>query len=106
MLLDRLDMTMIGIFDRLGAPLWSARARAELATIGGRPPRRGALTPTEQRVAALAASGRTDREIAQELFMSVKTVGANPSRIYHKLGVRSRTELATTLRPGEEKPAS
>jgi DNA-binding NarL/FixJ family response regulator len=77
--------------------LWARRARAELARIGGRPPRQGALTPTERLVAELAASGRTDREIAQELFMSVKTVGANLSRVYHKLGVRSRTELAATL---------
>jgi DNA-binding CsgD family transcriptional regulator len=96
----------IGIFDPLGAPLWSKRARAELARIGGRPPRQGALTPTERLVADLAAAGRTDREIAQELFMSVKTVGANLSRVYHKLGVRSRTELAATLHRSDQTTAT
>jgi DNA-binding CsgD family transcriptional regulator len=51
------------------------------------------LTPTEQQVAQLAATGRTNREIAQELFITVKTVEANLSRVYRKLGVHSRAEL-------------
>ncbi len=57
------------------------------------------LTPTEQRIAELAASGSTNREIAAACFLSVKTVEASLSRAYRKLGVRSRTELAKTL-PG------
>lgn len=82
------------IFRRLGARLWLERATAELSRIGGRSPGGGGLTPTEERVADLVAQGRTNREVADALFLSVKTVNANLSRIYHKLGVRSRTELA------------
>ena len=56
------------------------------------------LTPTEERVAALVAEGRTNREAADALFMSVNTIEWNLSRIYRKLGVRSRTDLAAKLR--------
>jgi DNA-binding CsgD family transcriptional regulator len=52
------------------------------------------LTPTEARIADLAAAGRSNKEISQMAFVSVKTVEANLTRIYRKLGVRSRTELA------------
>jgi DNA-binding NarL/FixJ family response regulator len=55
------------------------------------------LTPTEQRVAELAGSGRTNREVAQELFMSPKTVGVNLTRVYRKLGIRSRAELGAKM---------
>jgi DNA-binding CsgD family transcriptional regulator len=82
------------IFERLGAPLWAERARAELRRIGLRPPASLDLTPTEERVADLVGSGHTNREVAHALFMSVHTVEANLGRIYRKLGVRSRTELA------------
>jgi DNA-binding CsgD family transcriptional regulator len=86
------------IFEELGAPLWIARAQAELRRIPIR--RRGVsdeLTPTEQRVAELAGSGRTNREVAQELFMSPKTVGVNLTRVYRKLGIRSRAELGAKM---------
>jgi DNA-binding CsgD family transcriptional regulator len=53
------------------------------------------LTPTEGRVAALVAAGGTNREVADALFISVHTVEANLKRIYRKLGIRSRTELAS-----------
>jgi DNA-binding CsgD family transcriptional regulator len=84
----------LAIFERLGAPLWANKARAELARIGGRRAAGGWLTEAEARVAKLAAAGRTNREIADALFMSVRTVEGHLSRAYAKLGVRSRTELA------------
>jgi DNA-binding CsgD family transcriptional regulator len=55
------------------------------------------LTPTEERVAELAAAGRTNREVAQALFISPKTVEANLSRVYRKLGIRSRAELGAKM---------
>jgi DNA-binding CsgD family transcriptional regulator len=87
----------IAVFDRLGARLWSEKARAELARISGRAPAPGGLTPTEEQVAALVAAGRTYKEVANALFISPKTVQWNLSKIYRKLGVRSRAELAAKL---------
>ena len=88
----------LATFDELGARLWAERARAELARIGGRRPPTGDLTPTERRIAELVAEGRTDKEIAAALFVTSKTVGTQLSRIYRKVGVRSRTELAAWLK--------
>jgi DNA-binding CsgD family transcriptional regulator len=85
-------------FQKLGAPLWAEKARAELARIGGRAPAPLALTPSEGRVAELVAAGSTNREVADALFLSVHTVEANLKRIYRKLGIRSRTELASRFR--------
>jgi DNA-binding CsgD family transcriptional regulator len=85
------------VFDDLGARLWSERARAELRRVGGRAAAPGTLTATEERVAELVAAGRTYREAADALFMSPKTVQWNLSKIYRKLGVRSRAELAAKL---------
>jgi DNA-binding CsgD family transcriptional regulator len=82
------------IFHRLGASLWIDRVRAELARIGGRAPSSVELTPTEEQVARLVAEGRTNREVAEAMFLTVRTVEWNVSRIYRKLGVRSRTELS------------
>jgi DNA-binding CsgD family transcriptional regulator len=84
-------------FEEMGATLWAQRARAELdrTTVG--PRRDSALTPTEKRVAELAASGMTNRDVAAALFISPKTVEANLSRIYHKLGIHSRAELGQRL---------
>jgi DNA-binding CsgD family transcriptional regulator len=84
-------------FARLGARRWSERAAAELSRIGGRAPMRWELTPTERRVAQLVAEGLTNREVAGALVSSVRAVEANLTRIYAKLGVRSRTELAHML---------
>jgi len=64
--------------------------------VGGRAPAAG-LTPTEERIAQLIASGRTYREAADALFISPKTVQWNLSKIYRKLGIRSRAELAGRL---------
>jgi DNA-binding CsgD family transcriptional regulator len=85
----------IEILDAIEVPLWAGRARAELNRIGGRAQADG-LTPTEHRVADLVAEGRSNKQVAGELFVSVRTVEANLTRIYAKLGIRSRTELAAT----------
>jgi DNA-binding CsgD family transcriptional regulator len=85
----------LSIFERLGAPLWAEQTRAELARIGGRTPTGDELTEAESRIAALVAEGRTNREVAAELFLTVHTVETALTRVYRKLGVRSRTELAS-----------
>ena len=84
-------------FDELGATTWVENARNELARIGGRRREEG-LTATERRVAELVATGRTNREVAAALFVTERTVASHLSRVYAKLGVRSRTELARELR--------
>jgi DNA-binding CsgD family transcriptional regulator len=83
-------------FDALGAELWSQRARSELGRIGGRS-REDGLTPAERRVAVLVAAGRTNREVAAELFLGERTVASHLTHIYAKLGVRSRTELVSKV---------
>jgi DNA-binding CsgD family transcriptional regulator len=87
----------VAIFEGLGARLWAQRARAELGRISGRRRASEELTETERRVVALAAAGRSNKQIAAELFMSVHTVGAHLSRLYRKLGVSSRSGLAGRL---------
>ncbi len=89
------------IFSGLGAELWATRTRAELSRIGGRAQSSVSLTPTEQRAARLVADGATNQEVADALFLSVKTVEWNLSRVYRKLGVRSRTELARWVGRGQ-----
>jgi DNA-binding CsgD family transcriptional regulator len=93
------------IFEDLHAPLWADKARAELRRVGVRVAP-GALTESETRVAELAAAGLTNREIAATAFLSPKTVEANLSRAYRKLGIQSRRELAAALtapdKPGSE----
>ena len=84
-------------FEALGAEPWAARARAELARIGGRRSSAGALTPAERRVADLVAEGRSNKEIAAVLFVTPKTVETQLSRMYRKLGVHSRTALTRHL---------
>ena len=85
------------IFSGLGARLWAEKTVAELRRISGR--RRGSvsLTETEERVARLAAKGRSNKQIAAELLMSVHTVGAHLSQVYRKLGISSRSELHSHL---------
>jgi DNA-binding CsgD family transcriptional regulator len=86
------------VFEELGTPLWANRARAELAGADARPrartPTRGGLTPAARRVAELSASGTTNRDVAAKLFISLNTVEATLARVYRKLGIRSRAELA------------
>ena len=74
-------------------------AREELGRARGRRGSADRLTPTELQVAELAVAGLRNTEIAARLFLSGKTVEANLSRIYRKLGVRSRTELAAKMPP-------
>jgi DNA-binding CsgD family transcriptional regulator len=85
------------LFDSLPAPMWAARAQAETERIGGRAPTPAGLTPTERKIAEQVALGLSNREVAEAVFVSVPTVEANLSRIYAKLGVRSRTGLARVL---------
>jgi DNA-binding CsgD family transcriptional regulator len=94
----RLALTdALEIFDSLGAPQWAEKAAAELARIPGRGVASGELSPTEQRVAELAAVGLTNKEIAAKLYVTVRTIEWNLSKVYAKLGVRSRTELSGRL---------
>lgn len=92
----------IAVFEGLGAALWAARARSELARVGGRAARPGELTPTEVRVAELVAEGLSNKDVAATLFVTSKTVEGTLSRIYSKLGVHSRTELAHRLRKPDQ----
>jgi DNA-binding CsgD family transcriptional regulator len=84
-------------FQELGTPLWAKRVEAELARAEVAPTRDLALTPSEQRVAELAASGMTNKDVAAALFISPKTVEANLGRIYRKLGIRTRAELGRVI---------
>ena len=87
----------VAVLDEVGATAWRDEAAAELRRISGRRGHGDELTASERRVAELAAEGRQNKEIATELFVSVATVEAHLTRIYRKLGVRSRTELAQAL---------
>jgi DNA-binding CsgD family transcriptional regulator len=89
-------------FVEVGANGWADQARSELLAIGA-PPRAatprvlGALSPQEEQVAAIAATGASTREIAAALFLSPKTIETHLTRIYKKVGVRSKAELAHRL---------
>ncbi|MFY9578835.1 MAG: AAA family ATPase [Gaiellaceae bacterium] len=84
----------LSIFEALPAPVWTENARAELARIGGRAPAVDELTPSEQRIAELVAEGKTNKEVAEILVVTDRTVESALTQIYRKLDVRSRTELA------------
>jgi len=87
----------LAVFERIGSALWAERARAELKRISGRAASPGALTPAEERVAALVAEGKTNREVAAALYLSDRTVEGHLSRIFGKLGIRHRGELGAAL---------
>jgi DNA-binding CsgD family transcriptional regulator len=97
----------LALFDGLGARPWAARTRAELAAAGVKDQRvaLGAsslgkleeLSPQELQVARIAGRGQNNLEVAAALFVSRKTVEAHLTRVYRKLGIRSRTELARIL---------
>jgi DNA-binding CsgD family transcriptional regulator len=85
------------IFTELGASSWAERAAGELRRLGLQRGTIGELTPTEERIARLVASGMTNKEVAAATFVTVKTVEANLGRIYRKLGVQSRRSLASVI---------
>jgi DNA-binding NarL/FixJ family response regulator len=87
----------IETFSRVGAALWAERGRAELARVSGRAPDAARLTETEQRVADLIAAGKTNKEAAADLFVTVRAIESTLTKIYAKFGVRSRTQLISAL---------
>lgn len=90
-------------FDHLGAVPWADRARTELRAAGGGVKRSDSLTTQERKIAELAAVGMSNKEIASELFLSPRTVGAHLYRIFPKLKVKSRAGLGQALRDGPER---
>jgi DNA-binding CsgD family transcriptional regulator len=85
------------VLNGLGARVWADRTRREIERIGGRTAPRTALSATEAEIAALVGAGRSNHEVAATLHLSPKTVEWNLSKIYRKLGVHSRTEMAAKL---------
>jgi DNA-binding NarL/FixJ family response regulator len=83
----------VGLAEQARAELYSTGSRPRTATLRGV----GALTASERRVAALAAGGQTNRDIAQELFVTPKTVELHLSNAYRKLEIRSRRDLAAAM---------
>lgn len=92
----------LAVFETLGAPLWADRATAELARVGLRPRASHDLTETERRVAELAATGLSSRQIAERAFLAPKTVGNVLGRVYEKLGIHSRAELGARMGEGRK----
>ena len=89
-------------FERLGARPWAQRAASELRAAGQARPRaseqgRDALTPQERQIALLAASGLTNKQIGERLFLSHRTVGFHLHRLFPKLGINSRAALRDAL---------
>lgn len=96
-------MAALTIFEEQACRPWADRARTALRAAGGsvgprRPEPTDELTPQEEQVAHAVASGMTNREAADALFVSTKTIETHLTRIYRKLRVRSRTELTNALR--------
>jgi DNA-binding CsgD family transcriptional regulator len=97
-------------FDALGVRPWADKARAEMRASGERdaepaPASRVPLTPQELQIAQLAASGLSNRQIADRLFLSHRTVGAHMYRLFPKLGIVSRSDLGRALASVEPAPA-
>jgi DNA-binding CsgD family transcriptional regulator len=103
----------LAIFERLGARPWIDRATAELRATGQTKPRAGEdvldrLTPQEFEIATLAASGLTNKQIAERMFLSHRTVGGHLHRAFPKLGIATRAALRDALDnlPPEHLPRS
>jgi len=91
----------LGIFENVRSELWAERTRAELQRVATRQAP-ATLTPTERQIAQLAADGLTNKGIAARMFVSAKTVEANLSRVYRKLGISARTQLGRALAEAQE----
>ncbi len=87
----------LAIFEEIGSALWAQRTREELSSIELPSNGPDGLTATEELVARLAASGRTNREVAASMHVSPKTVELHLGRAYRKLGIRSRAELGAHM---------
>jgi DNA-binding CsgD family transcriptional regulator len=92
----------VEVFEGLGARIWTERAKSELGRVATRREPGAPLTATERAVVDLVAAGRTNKEIADALFMSVHTVEAHLTRLFRTLGVQSRTELARLVIEGTD----
>jgi DNA-binding NarL/FixJ family response regulator len=96
-------------FAAMAAEPWLARTQAELRAAGHRPARQpegelSALTAQERQIAQLAASGLSNKQIAERLYLSHRTIGAHLYRIFPKLGVTSRAGLRDALSPPADGP--
>ena len=87
----------VAVFNTLGAAVWLERATRELQTLGLSRGPANELTPSELRIATMAAGGMTNREVADRLVISPKTVEATLARAYQKLGIHRRAELGARL---------
>ena len=87
----------LAIFEAIGSPLWAEQARRDLSGLGSSTHGSSRLTQAEERVARLAASGLTNRQVAATVYISPKTVEVHLSRAYRKLGIRSRAELGAQM---------
>jgi DNA-binding CsgD family transcriptional regulator len=87
----------LAVFRALPARAWERRTENELGRLRGRAPGHGLLSPAERIVAERAAAGRSNREIAAELVVSVRTVESQLSAVYRKLGIATRSQLAPAL---------
>ncbi|HYN99940.1 MAG TPA: LuxR C-terminal-related transcriptional regulator, partial [Actinomycetota bacterium] len=103
--LEAIDLLRAGldVAHRCGAEALVQRAKGELVVLGARPRRHAqsgadALTPAERRVAELAAQGLTNRQIAESLFLTTRTVEHHLTATYQKLGITSRAELRLSAR--------
>jgi DNA-binding CsgD family transcriptional regulator len=97
----------LGTFEGIGAELWAERARGELRATGETARRRDAstvddLTPQELRIAQLVGAGASNREVGAQLFVSPKTVEYHLRKVFLKLGVTSRVELANVRLGGPD----
>ncbi|HEY1595739.1 MAG TPA: AAA family ATPase [Thermoleophilaceae bacterium] len=90
----------LDILERVGSPRWADQVRSEQAALGMRAGPSDTLTPSEERVARLAGSGLTNRQIASALQISPKTVESHLGRVYRKLAIRSRAELGALVAGG------
>jgi DNA-binding CsgD family transcriptional regulator len=95
----------LATFEGAGAKLWAEQTRRELARVTTRRAPTG-LTPTEERIARLAADGLSNREIAEHAFVARSTVEANLKRAYRKLGISSRAQLGRALDRAAGNPGS